>query len=66
MMGRAVWMAALAGALVVALLMLSGCGSMAVYEVASMSAQRCGVVLETEVVNELLRSRVFTRCGVAP
>ena len=60
------WMAALAGALLVVLLMLGGCGSMAVYEVASMSAQRCGVVLETEVVNEPLRSRVFTRCGVAP
>jgi hypothetical protein len=46
------------------LLMLSGCGSLAVYEVAHMSAQRCGVVLETEVVNEPLRSRVVTRCGV--
>ena len=47
------------------LLMLSGCGSLAVYEVAHMSAQRCAVVLETEVVNEPLRSRVFTRCGVS-
>lgn len=66
MMGRAVWMAALAGALLVALLMLSGCGSLAVYEVAHASAQRCAGTVETEVVNEPLRSRVRTVCVVSP
>ena len=66
MMGRAVWMAALAGSLLVALLMLSGCGSLAVYEVAHASAQRCGRTVETEVGNEPLRSWVRTVCVVAP
>lgn len=65
-MWRVMFLSALAGSVVVLLMVLSGCGSLAVYEVAHMSAQRCAVVLETEVVNEPLRSRVFTRCGVAP
>lgn len=66
MMGRAVWMAALAGALLMLMLMLSGCGALAVYEVAHASAQRCGGTVETEVVNEPLRSRVRTVCVVVP
>lgn len=65
-MRRVMVLAALAGAVVVCLLMLSGCGSLAVYEVAHMSAQRCGGTLETEVVNEPLRSRVRTMCVVSP
>ena len=65
-MGRVMVLAALAGMVVVCALMLSGCGALAVYEVAHASAQRCAGTVETEVVNEPLRSRVRTVCVVAP